>query len=85
MATERINDLLAFKGFIEDKLSNGNTNLTLDEALINWELENQTAEEREETLKEIQLGLDDMYAGRTIDAFVFVEQMRRKFQSSAKP
>jgi hypothetical protein len=60
MATERINDLRAFKSFIEEKLINGGTNLTLDEALINWEIENQTEEEREETLEAIQLGFDDM-------------------------
>ena len=85
MATERINDLSAFKGFIEEKLANGGTNLTLDEALINWELENQTDEEREETLQAIRLGLDDMYAGRTVDAFEFVARMRQKFQPSAEP
>jgi len=44
MATERINELRAFKGFIDQKLTHGGTNLTLDEALINWELENQTKE-----------------------------------------
>ncbi len=81
MATDRVNDLQAFKGFIEEKLSTVGTNFTLDEALMNWEIENQTAEEREETLEAIQLGLDDMYAGRTIDAFEFVERMRQKLQS----
>jgi hypothetical protein len=85
MATDRVNDLWAFKGFIEEKLSTVGTSLTLDEALMNWEIENQTTEEREETLEAIQLGLDDMYAGRTIDAFEFVERMRQKLQSSAKP
>ncbi len=85
MATERSNDLLAFKGFIEEKLSNGATNLTLDEALVNWEIENQTDQEREETLQAIQRGLDDMYAGRTVDAFEFVERMRQKFQQPGKP
>ena len=85
MATERINDLFAFKRFIEEKLTNGGTSLTLEEALINWEIENQTEEERVETLQAIQLGLDDMYAGRTVDAFEFVERMRHKLQSSAKP
>ena len=83
MATERINDLLAFKGIVDERLANGQANLTLDEALINWELENQTDEEREETLEAIRLGLDDMYAGRTVDAFEFVERMRRKFPSAA--
>jgi hypothetical protein len=41
VATERINDLRAFKGFIDKKLSNGGTNRTVDEALMNWEIENQ--------------------------------------------
>ena len=84
MAAERFNDLRAFKGFIEEKLSNDESNLTLDEALLNWEIENQTAQEREETLRAIERGLDDMYAGRTVDAFDFVERMRRKFQSPAR-
>jgi hypothetical protein len=83
VATERINDLRAFKGFIDEKLSNGGTNLTVDEALMNWEIENQTEEEREETLQAIHLGVDNMYAGRTVDAFEFVERMRQKFQSPA--
>ena len=85
MSTERVNDLSAFKGFIEEKLANGQTNLTLDEALVNWELENQTDEEREETLRAIRLGLDDMYAGRTVDALEFVERMRQKLRAHAKP
>lgn len=84
MSTERINDLRAFKGFIEERLSNGGTDLTLGEVLVNWEIENQTEEEREETLKAIQLGLDDMHAGRTVDAFEFVERMRQKFPTSAE-
>ena len=83
MATERINDLSAFRGFIDQRLASGQTNVTLEEALINWELENQTDEEREETLEAIRLGLDDMNEGRTVDAFEFVERMRRKFQSSS--
>jgi hypothetical protein len=61
------------------------TDLTLDEALMSWEIENQTEEEREETIRAIQLGLDDMYAGRTVEAFEFVEQMRKKFQAFLKP
>jgi hypothetical protein len=85
IALDRTNDLYAFRSFIDEQLTSGGTNLTLDEALINWELENQTEEERAETLEAIQLGLDDMYAGRTVDAFEFVERMRQKFQSSAKP
>lgn len=40
MATERINDLLASKGLIEERLSNGGVDFTLDEArdvrLAHW-------------------------------------------------
>jgi hypothetical protein len=60
MANERINDLSAFKGCIGERLADGGSNLTLDEALVNWELENQTDAERGETLQAIRLGLDDM-------------------------
>jgi hypothetical protein len=81
MGIQRVNDLSAFIEFIEEKLAEGQTNLTPDEALITWELENQSDEEREETLRAIQLGLDDMYAGRTVDAFEFVERMRLKLRS----
>ena len=38
MATERANDLRAFKGFIEEKRSNGGADLTLDEAVVNRDL-----------------------------------------------
>ena len=84
MATERVNDPYAFKSFFEEKLADGGTELTLDEVLINWELENQSESERAETLEAIRLGLLDMYAGRTVDAFEFVERMRQRLQSPAK-
>lgn len=48
------------------------------------ERSNSPEEEREETIRAIQRGLDDMYAGRTVDAFEFVERMRQKFQDPAK-
>jgi hypothetical protein len=85
MASDRINDLSAFKRFIEERPAGGGANITLDEALVNWELENQTDEEREETFQAIRLGLDDMYAARTVHAFEFAERMRQKFQAAAKP
>ena len=84
MATDRTNDLRAFRGFIDELLADGKSDLTLDEALARWEYENATEEEREETLKAIQRGLDDANAGRTVDAFEFVERMRQKFQRSEK-
>ncbi|RUL88011.1 hypothetical protein [Tautonia sociabilis] len=85
MATDRANDLQAFRSFIDEQLASGATDLTLDEALARWEYENSPEEEREETLRAIQRGLDDMYAGRTVDAFEFVERMRQKLQPTNKP
>lgn len=79
MATDRANDLHAFRSFIDQQLSNGGADLTLDEALARWEYENAPEDEREETLRAIQRGFDDLNAGRTVDAFDFVERMRRKF------
>jgi predicted transcriptional regulator len=84
MATDRANDLRAFRGFIDERLADGEANLTLDEALARWEYENATEEDREETLGAIQRGLDDANAGRTVDAFEFVERMRHKLQRSEK-
>jgi len=85
MATDRANDLHAFRSFIDEQLARGATDLTLDEALARWEYENAPEHEREETLRAIQRGLDDMHAGRTVDAFEFVERMRRKLQPTGKP
>jgi hypothetical protein len=78
MATDRANDLRAFKGFIEEKLSNGGADLTLDEALVHWEIENQTDEEREDTLRAIGQGLSDVEAGRTRPFEEFDREFRSK-------
>jgi hypothetical protein len=78
MATERANDLRAFKGFIEEKLSNGGVELTLEEALVDWELENQTDLEREATVQSIREGLADVEAGRTRPFEEFDREFRLK-------
>jgi hypothetical protein len=41
MATERANNLQAFKSFIEEQLALGNVDLGLDEALARWKCENE--------------------------------------------
>jgi hypothetical protein len=65
MATERANDPRAFHDFLGAKLSSGANGLTLEEYLDLWEYENSSEEEREETIRAIARGLDDMNAGRT--------------------
>lgn len=78
MATDRANDLRAFRDFAEAKLSNGGADLSLEEALDLWKYENAPDEEREETLRAIQRGLDDMHAGRTRPFEEFDREFRER-------
>ena len=78
METERANDPRAFHDFLGARLSNGGTDLTLEEALALWEYENSPKEEREETIRAIQRGLDDMDAGRTRPFEEFDREFREK-------
>ncbi len=43
MATERANDLQAFKSFIDEQLATGNADLGLNEALARWKHQNDAA------------------------------------------
>ena len=79
MATERANDLRAFRDFADGKLSNGGADLTLDEALSLWEVENQGEEERAATVQAVREALDDMKAGDTgIPAREYLADVRRR-------
>jgi hypothetical protein len=78
MGTDRVNDLRAFRGVIDEQLANGGADLTLDDALARWEYENQTDEEREETLEAIRQGLADVEAGRTRPAEDVIRDLCRK-------
>jgi predicted transcriptional regulator len=79
MSTDRANDLLALRSFIDEQLS-GETVPTVDEALALWEYENASDEERQETLEAIRLGLADAEAGRVLPARGAVAELRRKHQ-----
>jgi hypothetical protein len=78
MATDRINDARAFRDFLDAKLLHSNQSVPLDDALGLWEYENQTEDERLETLQAIQAGLDDMRAGRTRPAEGALRELCRK-------
>ena len=81
MATERINDLRAFKGFIEAKLSNGGADLTLEDALVQWEIENQSDQEQADTLEALRRGFDDVQAGRVRPSREALQELRHKHKS----
>jgi hypothetical protein len=78
MATERIDDLRAFRDFVDAQLENGGSSLTPEECLDLWIIENSSDEEREEALAAIRQGLEDMYAGRTCSAREAIAELRRK-------
>ncbi len=78
MATERANDLRAFRDFLDAKLSNG-SGLTPEECLELWEVENERPEERAATVQAVREALDDMRAGDTgIPASEAIAEIRRK-------
>jgi hypothetical protein len=79
MATKRFNDLRAFRDFLNAKLSNAGNSLTLDECLDLWDIENQTDEERDDTIRAVREALDDMRAGDTgVPAREVIADLRRK-------
>ncbi len=79
MATERTNDPRAFHDFLGAKLSNGGSDLTLEECLDLWEYENQSDEERDDTLAAVREGLADVEAGRTRPAEDVIRDLCRKY------
>jgi hypothetical protein len=52
--------------------------LSLDDALLNWEVENQTDEQKEDTLQAIREGLADVQAGRMRPAEHLIRDLCRK-------
>jgi hypothetical protein len=85
MATERIDDLRAFRDFVDAQLDNGGSSLTPEERLDLWIIENSSDQEREEALASIRQGRDDMDAGRTRSAREASAELRRKHKLSELP
>jgi hypothetical protein len=79
MATERATDLRAFRDFLDAKLSNGGSELTPEECLELWEVENESPQERAASVRAVREALDDMRAGDTgIPAREAIAELRRK-------
>ncbi len=86
MATERANDLRAFRDFLDAKLSNGGGELTPEECLVLWEVENESPHERAATVHAVREALDDMRAGDTgIPAREAIAEIRRKHSLLERP
>jgi hypothetical protein len=79
MTTDRANDPKAFRDFLEATLTNGGANLTLDDCLGLWEVENQGENERTATVQAVREALDDMKAGDNgIPARDYLAEVRRR-------
>jgi hypothetical protein len=78
MITERADDVVAFKKFIDDQLSNGGAELKLDEAVARWKYENQTHEEGQEALEAIQEGLQNRDAGKSRPGHEVLAELRNE-------
>lgn len=78
MAMERANDLQAFKSFVDEQLASHETVPTVGEVIARWEYENESEEERVETLEAIRRGLADVEAGRVMPAREALAELRRK-------
>jgi hypothetical protein len=78
MATERVDDIHAFRSFIDEQLASGGTLPTVCEILALWEFENESPEMREEGLESLRRGLADADAGRVVPAREAIAELRRK-------
>lgn len=78
MSMDRMNDARAFLEFLDAKLLESPEVPPLDELLALWEVENRSEEEREETSRAIQRGLDDIAAGRVKPALEAINEVRRE-------
>ena len=86
MATDRSNDLRAFRQFVECKLSTGEGNLTVDDVIGLWDAETQPDSEREANVKAIRDALDEMHAGDTgIPADEFMAPIRGEYSLPDSP
>ncbi|WP_165249387.1 hypothetical protein [Paludisphaera soli] len=79
MATDRVNDLQGLKGFIEERLSDGSDELSLDDALARWGIENESDEDRRGALDAIREGFADIEAGRLKPARTALNELREKY------
>ena len=79
MSTQRIDDIRAFRSFLDEMLAQAGDDLTLDGILELWEFENASDREREATLAAIREGLEDADAGKTRPAREVLSEVQRKF------
>ena len=78
MATDRKDDIHAFRVFLDEQLANGGASLTPAQALDLWEIQNAGEAEEQETVEAIRRGFADVEAGRVRPAREALAELRRK-------
>lgn len=79
MSSNSANDLKAFRDFADAQLCGSANDLTLDDRLGLWEIENATTEERAAAVQEIRQAPDAMRAGDCgVPAREAIAELRRK-------
>jgi predicted transcriptional regulator len=78
MGTERVDDIHAFRDFLDEQLANGGVYLTPAQALDLWEIQNASEDEEHEVIEAIKRGFADIEAGRVKPAREALAELRRK-------
>jgi hypothetical protein len=80
MAANRRDDLMAFRDFVNKQLADGGANLSPDECLALWDLENESDQERADTVQAVREALEQMRAGNTgVPLREALDELRRKY------
>ena len=74
----------SFHHFASEKMSNGGADMTMQEVLQLWALENPSDQERAEVNAIIRQGDEDIAAGRGRPVDEVNEELRRKYNLSAE-
>jgi predicted transcriptional regulator len=78
MATDRIDDIHAFRVFLDEQLANCGACLTPAQALDLWEIQNASEDEEHEAMAAIRRGFADIDAGMVRPAREAIAELRRK-------
>lgn len=80
MSAATIDELNRFYQFAQEKLSNGGSELTLEELVDLWQFENPTPERRQADLLAVKEALSDLDNGdRGIPHEDFMHELRKKY------
>jgi hypothetical protein len=69
----------SFHRFASDRIANGGADLSFQEIVALWKLDNPSDEERAEVIAAINQGVKDIESGNHRPADEFMDEMRRKY------